>query len=66
MFGLGEVRAVYIIMDGVNAREERKTIVLTGVKVVKVRSRLVIPVLLFSREIVRMVGRCEHLLKTSY
>ncbi len=24
MFSLGEVRAAYIIMDGVNAREERK------------------------------------------
>ncbi len=33
MFSLGEVRAAYTIMDGVNAREERKkTIILMGVK----------------------------------
>ncbi len=32
MFGIGEVGAAYIIINGVSAREERKTIVLTGVK----------------------------------
>ncbi len=31
MFSLVEIGAAYIIINGVSAREERKTIVLTGV-----------------------------------